>query len=59
MKRNLIALILAGLALATNAAFAEPTLDFNDGSWKQGNSVVQGAGQAQYEKHYESGNVTP
>jgi hypothetical protein len=41
MKRNLIVVIAAGLAFGALAARAEPTLNFDEGYWKQRDIVVQ------------------
>jgi hypothetical protein len=39
MKRNLIALVAAGLALGTTAAFADNNWAFDDAYWKQAPAV--------------------
>jgi hypothetical protein len=39
MKRNLIALVAAGLALGTTAAFADNNWAFDDAYWKAAPSV--------------------
>jgi hypothetical protein len=67
MKRKLIAAIVAGLALSAGAgfaepSFAEPTLDFDQGSWRQSDIVVQSYGEAQSAKQYDASpifNVNP
>jgi hypothetical protein len=41
MKRNVIAVIAASLAFGAITANAEPTLNFNEGYWKQPDTVVQ------------------
>jgi hypothetical protein len=67
MKRKLIAAIVAGLALGVGAgfaepSFAEPTLDFDQGSSKQSDMVVQPYGDPQSAKQYDASpifNVNP
>lgn len=55
MKRNLIALVAAGLALGTTAAFADNNYTFDDAYWKQAPAVqsVQAAQASEARAKYD------
>jgi hypothetical protein len=55
MKRNVITAIAVGLAFGAFAAHAEPTLSFNDGNWKQPETVrVASSDEAQFVKQSQA-----
>lgn len=55
MKRNLIAVVAAGLALGTSVAFADNNYAFDDAYWKQAPAVqsVQAAQAAEARGKYD------
>jgi hypothetical protein len=55
MKRNLIAVVAAALALGTTAAFADNNYTFDDAYWKQseGSQTVHAMPSIEVKRSYE------